>query len=141
MINATFTLQIKSINETHDKQGVKIAYGDCSFQSYSKDGLVDTTIPFRAKGSAAVVLAEFGAGISGVATGYLDLEVIDTGNGYKEKRCSLVIRNFIATTVSQQGSTNSNSPVQPQLTRELVAVAANNNGHLSNTADDSEIPF
>lgn len=142
MINATFTLQIKSTNETHDQQGVKIVYGDCSFQSYSKDGLVDSTIPFRAKGSAAVVLAEFGAEISGVATGFIDLEVIDTGNGYKEKRCSLVIRNFIATTVSQPSFTSDNSPAQPlQPKRELVAVAANNNSHLANTADDSEIPF
>lgn len=143
MINATFTLQIKSINETHDQQGVKIVYGDCSFQSYSKDGLVDSTIPFRAKGSAAVVLAEFGAEISGVATGYLDLKVIDTGNGYKEKRCSLVIRNFIAISDSQPSSSISNNlPVQPQQPkRDLVAVAANNNGHLANTADDSEIPF
>ncbi len=45
MINATFTLRIQSIEETHDSQGVKIAYGDCSFQSYSKDALVNNTIP------------------------------------------------------------------------------------------------
>lgn len=142
MINVTFTLQIKSINETHDSQGVKIAYGDCSFQSYSKDGSVNSTIPFRAKGYAAVLLSQLGARTCGVAIGYLDLQVVDSGNGYKEKQCTLVIRNFVATSDNQASFISNNSPAQAQQpNHELVAVAANNNGHLSNTADDSEIPF
>ncbi len=142
MINVTFTLRIQSINETHDSQGVKIAYGDCSFQSYSKDGLVNSTIPYRAKSSAAVLLSHLGALISGVDIGYLDLQVIDSGNGYKEKQCTLVIRNFVSTSDSQLSFIGNNSAAQPQQpNHELVAVAANNNGRLSNTAGDSEIPF
>ena len=142
MINVTFTLRIQSINETHDNQGVKIAYGDCSFQSYSKDGLVNNTIPYLAKGSAAVLLSQLGARTCGIAIGYLDLQVIDSGNGYKEKQCTLVIRNFVCTSDSQPSFIGNNSPAQAeQSKRELVAVTANNNGHLGNTADDSEIPF
>ena len=142
MINATFTLRIQSIEETHDSQGVKIAYGDCSFQSYSKDGLVNSTIPYRAKGSAAVLLSQLGARTCGIAIGYLDLQVIDSGNGYKEKQCTLVIRNFVSTSDSQPSFIGNNSVALPQQpNHELVAVAANNNGHLNNTADDSEIPF
>ena len=97
MINATLTVKIQSVDETHDDRGVKIAYGDCSFYSYSKDGLVKSTMPFRAKGAAAVAIAVDEAEANGVAIGYIDLEVIDTGNGYKEKKCTLVIRNFIPT--------------------------------------------
>ena len=142
MINATFTLRTQSIESTHDSQGVKIAYGDCSFHSYSKDGLVNSTIPYRAKGSAAVLLSQLGAQTCGVAIGYLDLQVIDSGNGYKEKQCTLVIRNFVSTSDSQPSFVGNNSAAQPQRSkRELVAVAANNNDHLNNTADDSEIPF
>ena len=142
MINVTFTLRIQSINETHDNQGVKIAYGDCSFQSYSKDGLVNSTIAYRAKGSAAVLLSQIGARTCGIAIGYLDLQVIDSGNGYKEKQCTLVIRNFVSTSDSQPSFIGNNSVALPQQpNHELVAVAANNNGHLNNTADDSEIPF
>jgi hypothetical protein len=142
MINVTFTLRIQSVNETHDSQGVKIAYGDCSFQSYSKDGLVNSTIPYRAKGSAAVLLSQLGARTCGIAIGYLDLQVIDSGNGYKEKQCTFVIRNFVASSDSQASFIGNNSAVLPQQPKhELVAVAANNNGHLNNPADDSEIPF
>ena len=97
MINATLTVKIRSVDETHDAQGVKIVYGDCSFHSYSKDGLVESTMPFRAKGAAAVAIALVEAGTNGVAVGYLDLEVVDSSNGYKEKKCTLVIRNFIPT--------------------------------------------
>lgn len=112
MINATLTVKIHSVDETHDAQGVKIVYGDCSFHSYSKDGLVESTMPFRAKGAAAVAIAEFAVGTNGVAVGYLDLEVVDTGNGYKEKKCTLVIRNFIPALSGQ-----------PKLAKEAFAIS------------------
>lgn len=144
MINVTFTLRIQSINETHDSQGVKIGYGDCSFQSYSKDGLVNNTIPYRAKGSAAVLISQLGAETSGIAIGYLDLQVIDSGNGYKEKQCTLVIRNFVTTHVSLPTNTYSetNHQAQPQTqpTAEPVfAVAATESQE--STVDISQIPF
>ena len=144
MINATFTLRIQSIEETHDSQGVKIAYGDCSFHSYSKDSLVNSTIPYRAKGSAAVLLSQLGARTCGIAIGYLDLQVIDSGNGYKEKQCTLVIRNFVATQVSLPTNIYSekNHQVQPQTpsTAEPVMAVATT-GSQESTADIAEIPF
>lgn len=143
MINATFTLRIESINETHNSQGVKIAYGDCSFQSYSKDGLVNNTIPFRAKGSTAVVLTELGVEISGVAIGYLDLQVIDSSNGYKEKQCTLVIRNFVATQVSLPTNTYSeaNHQAQPQTPSTAELDLAVTTSSQESSVDVAEIPF
>lgn len=133
MINSTISLTILSIKETHDNQGVKIAYGDCSFPSYSKARLVDNTIPFRTKGSAAVTIASLGSQAKGVATGYPDLEVIDNGNGYKEKRCVLVIRNFIPTASSTEDH-------QTKPTDEPVLVVAST-AKQESTVDISQIPF
>lgn len=136
MINSTISLTILSIQETHDKHGVKIAYGDCSFPSYSsKDCLVENTVPFRAKGSAAVTIASLGSQAKGVATGYPDLEVIDNSNGYKEKRCVLVIRNFIPTTTSL----TENYQTQPTAEPAMSVVATTTNQE--STVDVSEIPF
>lgn len=135
MINSTISLTILSIKETHDNQGVKIAYGDCSFPSYSKDRLVDNTIPFRAKGFAAVTIASLGSQAKGVATGYPDLEVIDNGNGYKEKRCVLVIRNFIPTTTSLT------EDYQTQPTAEPAMSVVTTTSNQESTVDVSEIPF
>ena len=134
MINSTISLTILSIKETHDNQGVKIAYGDCSFPSYSKDRLVDNTIPFRAKGFAAVTIASLGSQAKGVATGYPDLEVIDNGNGYKEKRCVLVIRNFIPTASSTED-------YQTQPTAEPAMSVVTTTSNQESTVDVSEIPF
>jgi len=146
MINATFTLKIQSINETHDGQGVKIAYGECIFSYYSKDGIVEDSIAYRAKGAAAVTIAEAQASSSGVAIGYLDIEVQDSGKGYKNKLCTLVIRYFILTTANTSSVTTTNTPIPPasqENTKQLVgAVTASsaNNGYL-NTTDSSKIPF
>lgn len=141
MINATVTVKIHSVDETHDAQGVKIAYGDCSFHSYSKDGLVESTMPFRAKGAAAVAIAEFGSGTNGVAIGYPDLEVVDTSNGYKEKKCTLVIRNFIPTTLYQLKLAEKHlqfQPAPPAAERTLVTAATASNGM---SVDELDIPF
>ncbi len=147
MINATFTLKVQSINETHDGQGVKIAYGECIFSYYSKDGIVEDSIAYRTKGAAAVTIAEAQASSSGVAIGYLDIEVQDSGKGYKNKLCTLVIRYFIPTTTANTSSvTTTNTPIPPasqENTKQLVgAVTASsaNNGYL-NTTDSSKIPF
>lgn len=137
MINATLTVKIHSVEETHDAQGVKIVYGDCSFHSYSKDGLVESTMPFRAKGAAAVALASFAARTNGVVVGYLDLEVVDTSNGYKEKKCTLVIRNFIPTEFGQPKLTEKHLQSQPA-ERTLIAAAAASNGV---SVDELDIPF
>lgn len=140
MINATLTVKIQSVDETHDDRGVKIAYGDCSFHSYSKDGLVESTMPFRAKGSVAVALALGEAGTNGVAVGYLDLEVIDTGNGYKEKKCILVIRNFIPTLPCQPRLAEQHLQFQQAqpAERTLIAAATASNGV---SVDELDIPF
>lgn len=141
MLDATLTLQILSVNQTHDSQGVKIAYGDCTFHSYSKDSAVPSTIPFRAKGSAAVALAEFGTGTHGIAIGFPDMEVVDSGNGYKEKRVTLVIRNFFPTTILSQVQPQEQSQrqqPQPVAERTLVTVDAFSNGAATSIDD---IPF
>jgi len=146
MINATFTLKVQSINETHDGQGVKIAYGECIFSYYFKDGIVEDSFAYRAKGAAAVTIAEAQASSSGVAIGYLDIEVQDSGKGYKNKLCTLVIRYFILTTANTSSVTTTNTPIPPasqENTKQLVgAVTASsaNNGYL-NTTDSSKIPF
>lgn len=134
MINSTFSLTMLTIQETHDKQGVKIAYGDCSFPSYSKDGLVENTVPFRAKGSAAVIIASLDSQSLGVATGYPDLEVKDNGNGYKEKRCVLVIRDFIPTNPLTEDH-------QTQMTAEPAMTVAVTTASQESTVDISQIPF
>lgn len=133
MINSTFSLTILTIQETHDNQGVKIASGDCSFPSYSKDGLVENTVPFRAKGSAAVIIASLDSQSIGVATGYPDLEVKDNGNGFKEKRCVLVIRSFIPTAYLAEN-------YQTKPTDEPVLVVAST-AKQESTVDISQIPF
>lgn len=140
MINATLTVKIRSVDETHDAQGVKIVYGDCSFHSYSKDGLVESTMPFRAKGAAAVAIALVEAETNGVAVGYPDLEVTDTGNGYKEKKCTLVIRHFIPTLPGQPKLAEKHSQSQPAqpVERTLIAAAAASNGV---SVDELDIPF
>lgn len=140
MINATLTVKIHSVDETHDAQGVKIVYGDCSFHSYSKDGLVESTMPFRAKGAAAVAIAEFAVGTNGVAVGYLDLEVVDTGNGYKEKKCTLVIRNFIPALSGQPKLAEKHLQSQPEQAAERTLIAAfpASNGV---SVDELDIPF
>lgn len=140
MINATLTVKIHSVDETHDAQGVKIVYGDCSFHSYSKDELVESTMPFRAKGAAAVAIALVEVRTNGVAVGYPDLEVVDSGNGYKEKKCTLVIRNFIPTESGQlklaEQHVQSQS-VQPAERTLVAAAIANNDGFV----DELNIPF
>ncbi|MBO3458472.1 hypothetical protein G7B40_025070 [Aetokthonos hydrillicola Thurmond2011] len=147
MINATFTLKIQSINETHDGQGVKITYGECIFSHYSKDGIVEDSIAYRAKGAAALSIAEAQTSSNGVAIGYLDIEVKDSGKGYKNKSCTLVIRNFIPTTSANISSVSTtNDPILPvpqENTKQLVGAAtasSANNGYL-NTTDTSKIPF
>lgn len=141
MINATLTVKIHSVDETHDPQGVKIVYGDCSFHSYSKDGLVESTMPFRAKGATAVAIAQFSSGTNGAAVGYPDLEVVDTGNGFKEKKCTLVIRNFFPTLPCQPKPAD--KYLQSQSThlpteRALVTAATDSNGV---SVDELDIPF
>ncbi|MBE9015872.1 hypothetical protein IQ272_06940 [Chroococcidiopsidales cyanobacterium LEGE 13417] len=137
MINATLTVKIRSVDETHDPQGVKIVYGDCSFHSYSKDGLVESTTSFRAKGAAAVAIARVEAGTDGVAVGYPDMEVVDTGNGYKEKKCTLFIRNFIPTEFGQ--SKLAEKHLQSQLAEHTLITAATASNSVS--VNELDIPF
>jgi hypothetical protein len=145
MISSTQTIQVISLNEAFDKQGVKITYGQCTFSHYSKDGVVEDKVAFRAKGAAAVSIAEAGVGASGVAIGYIDLETIDSGRGYKQKKPTLVIRTFILTSTTKMSSalTPSVPSQEAQNHKELVgavAAVASKNGYL-NIADDSGIPF
>lgn len=154
MINSTQTIRLLTIDEAFDSQGIKIVYGECAFSFYSKDGVVEDTIPYRTKGAAAVSIAESGVNATGIAMGYLDINVVDSGKGYKEKKTALVIRTFICTTTGDsygalrdRTHTPTATPVvQPtpqentqQLVGAGVATAANN-GH-SRTTNISHIPF
>lgn len=147
MISSSQTIRLLTINETFDHQGVKIVYGECAFSFYAKDGVVQDTIPYRTKGATAVSIAESGINTSGIAMGYLDIEVVDSGKGYKEKKTTLVIRTFISTnTANTTPIPTTTSAVQPapqentkQPVGAGVALAANN-GYL-NTTDSSNIPF
>ena len=147
MINSTQTIRLLSIDEAFDSQGVKIVYGECTFSYYSKDGVVEDTIPYRTKGAAAVSIAESGINATGIAMGYLDINVVDSGKGYKEKKTALVIRTFICTTTGNRNPLPTATPViQPtpqENTQQLVGAGvatASNNGHSPNT-NISHIPF
>lgn len=148
MINTTMTIEIKTLEETFDDKGTKISYGTASFNYYSKDGRVLDDIPIRAKGTPAVAIASAGVGSTGLGIGYLDLEITDTGKGYKQKNACFVIRTFIVTAANPTTSTTVVLDPQPTLLENnepalvgATAVAvASNNGYL-NTANGSVIPF
>ncbi|MDF5715606.1 MAG: hypothetical protein PUP93_17420 [Rhizonema sp. NSF051] len=153
MINSTQTIRILSINESFDSLGVKVVSGYCSFNHYSKDGVVEENLAYRAKGAPAMSISSLQA--TGVAIGYLDLRTIDNGT-YKSKVATLVIRSFIPTATvveSETAPTQAIAPVpvapvkkpQPRENRQLVGAgvaASNGKGRLSvvdiNTDD---IPF
>ncbi|WP_260446229.1 MULTISPECIES: hypothetical protein [unclassified Nostoc] len=75
MIHNTATINLKSVNTTHDKEGSLIAFGIAEFYYRSKEGVVADEMPFRSKGAPAVVINEQGEGVHGTAEGYLDLLV------------------------------------------------------------------
>ncbi|MDF5733751.1 MAG: hypothetical protein PUP92_38715 [Rhizonema sp. PD38] len=146
MINSTQTIRILSIDESFDSLGVKIVSGYCSFSHYSKDGVVEETLSYRAKGAPAMSISS--EQNTGVAIGYLDLRVIDNGT-YKSKVVTLVIRSFVPTVTVVESEVQNPTPTQaspvkkpqPRENRELVGVEAttsNGKGRLS-TLDD--IPF
>ncbi|MDF5726728.1 MAG: hypothetical protein PUP92_01490 [Rhizonema sp. PD38] len=147
MINSTQTIRISSINESFDSQGVKIVSGYCSFSHYSKDGVVEENLAYRAKGAPAMSISE--QQTAGVAIGYLDLRTIDNGT-YKSKLATLVIRSFIptATVVESEAPTLTQTVTPAKKTqsredRQLVgagAATSNGKGRLS-TVDADDIPF
>lgn len=145
MINSTQTITISSINESFDSLGVKIVSGYCSFSHYSKDGVVEETLSYRAKGAPAMSISE--QQNTGVAIGYLDLRVIDNGT-HKSKVATLVIRSFIPTGTVVESEVPNPTPTQaapakktqPREDRQLVSAGANGKGRLS-TVDVDDIPF
>lgn len=141
MINTTMSVKISSLKETlGNKDGVLICQGNINFQYYSKEN-VEETMPFRSKGTAAVALAGAGVGKSGIAIGYLDLQVVDTDKGYKQKICTFVIRNFIPTVGTSHPEVLEAIPEVPQTAVPvLVGATASNNGKTAITDLDS-IPF
>jgi hypothetical protein len=139
MIHNTATINLKSVNTTHDKEGSLIAFGIAEFYYRSKEGVVTDEIPFRSKGAPAVVINEQGEGVHGTAEGYLDL-VIDNRGEYKEKIATFVIRNFIsAQPINEftQVSKNSHSPETPDFAKELLE----DNVTSTNEDLDEEPPF
>lgn len=139
MIHNTATINLKSVNTTHDKEGSLIAFGIAEFYYRSKEGVVTDEILFRSKGAPAVVINEQGEGIHGTAEGYLDL-VVDNRGEYKEKIATFVIRNFIsAQPINEltQVSKNSHSPETPEFAKELLE----DNVTSTNEDLDEEPPF
>ncbi len=122
MINTTSTVQIKSVNQTHDKEGSLIAFGIAEFYYRGREGVVADEIPFRSKGAPAVIINEKGVGVHGTVEGYIDQQV-DIRENYKEKIATLVIRNFVlAEPISElvQTNSNANSPETPEFAKELL---------------------
>jgi hypothetical protein len=95
MIHNTATINLKSVNTPHDKEGSLIAFGIAELYYPSKEGVVTDEISFRSKSAPAVVINEQREGVHGTAEGYLDL-VVDNRGEYKEKIATFVIRNFIS---------------------------------------------
>ncbi|WP_336229657.1 hypothetical protein [Scytonema sp. PRP1] len=122
MINATSTVRIKSVNQTHDKEGSLIAFGIAEFYYRGREGVVADEIPYRSKGAPAVIINSKGVGIHGTAEGYIDQQV-DIRENYKEKIATLVIRNFVsAEPISElvQRDSNAHSPETPEFAKELL---------------------
>ncbi|KAB8333833.1 hypothetical protein SD80_011250 [Scytonema tolypothrichoides VB-61278] len=122
MINATSTVRIKSVNQTHDQEGSLIAFGIAEFYYRSREGVVADKVPYRSLGVPAVVINEQGSGIYGTAEGYLDLQIDNRGE-YKEKITTFVIKNFVtAQPINELTQTSSNSPKPetPEFAKELV---------------------
>ena len=139
MIHNTATINLKSVNTTHDKEGSLIAFGIAEFYYRSKEGVVTDEIPFRSKGAPAVIINEQGEGVHGTAEGYLDL-VVDNRGEYKEKIATFVIRNFIsAQPINEltQVSENPHTLETPDFAKELLE----NNVTSTNENSDEEPPF
>lgn len=121
MINATATVTIKSVNQTHDKEGSLIAFGIAEFYYRGREGVVADEIPFRSKGAPAVIINEKGVGVYGTVEGYIDQQV-DIRENYKEKIATLVIRNFVSAELISEVEINSNahSPETPDFAKELL---------------------
>jgi hypothetical protein len=139
MINATSTVRIKSVNQTHDPEGSLIAFGIAEFYYRGREGVVADEIPFRSKGAPAVIINEKGVGVQGILEGYIDQQV-DVRENYKEKIATLVIRNFVsAEPISKLVQTNSNahSPETPEFAKELLE----DNMHSTDKDLDQSPPF
>jgi hypothetical protein len=121
MIHTTATINIKSINITHDKEGSLIAFGIAEFNTRSREGVVADEIPFRSKGAPAVIIKERGEGIYGTAEGFIDLLVNDKGN-YKEKLATLVIRNFVSLEpiAGETVQATTSKPETPDFAQEML---------------------
>jgi hypothetical protein len=121
MIETNTTVVIKSVNETHDKEGSLITYGIAEFSYRGKDGVVIDEISYRAKGTPAVEIKGSGENPQGVATGYINLQVNER-EGYKEKVATLVIRGFIPTgkTLPQSAQFDSTKEKTPDFAQELL---------------------
>ena len=94
MIEINTSVIIKSLNESHDKEGSLICYGLAEFCYRGKDGLVVDEIPYRCKGTPALDIRSSGEYSQGIANGYIDLQTSERDT-YKEKVASLVIRGFM----------------------------------------------
>ncbi|MBR8838793.1 MAG: hypothetical protein DSM106950_33525 [Stigonema ocellatum SAG 48.90 = DSM 106950] len=122
MINATSTVRIKSVNQTHDKEGSLIAFGIAEFYYRGREGVVADEIPYRSKGTPAVIINEKGVGVHGTAEGFIDQQV-DIRENYKEKIATLVIRNFVSEEpISElvQTTSNPHSSETPEFAKELL---------------------
>ncbi len=121
MIETNTTVVIKSVNESHDKEGSLITYGIAEFSYRGKDGVAIDEISYRAKGTPAVDIKGNGENPQGIATGYIDLQVNER-EGYKEKVATLVIRGFIPTgkTLQNLAEFGSTKEETPDFARELL---------------------
>jgi hypothetical protein len=120
MINATATVIIKSVNQTHDQEGSLIAFGIAEFYTRSREGVAIDEIPYRSKGTPALVIEKNGEGAYGTVEGYIDL-VIDNKGAYKGKVATLVIRNFVLSQPTVETTPVSYpKPETPDFAKELI---------------------
>lgn len=89
MIQATFTIQLGSIEKSFDSSGTQICKGTGEIQNYSSR----EPLMFRCRGTAAVNMTE---GCAGVVVGYIDLVDVQTET-HKQKITTMVIREFVTT--------------------------------------------
>lgn len=94
---------ISTIEERISEDGQLICQGQFQFvQTEAKEDRKELRdeLAFRCKGTPAMAIKESGIGATGVAQGYIDLELVQM-ESYKEKIPTLVIRVWDSTSIIQ----------------------------------------
>ncbi|NJN07500.1 MAG: hypothetical protein HC815_05735 [Richelia sp. RM1_1_1] len=103
MIQTFLSGTISTIEEGVSEDGQLVCKGQFKFvSSEARENReeVRDELAFRCKGAPAMAIKESGVGATGVAQGYIDLQLVQMGD-YKEKIPTLVVRVWDSTSIIQ----------------------------------------